>query len=300
MKLKTLLLSMAALSLATVPAFATKVDCSTISTLADALATNTNSDAGCVSANLTFTNFSFLFQSGTSSGTGTNPQTPAANEIGLSIGNDGFGDYSVITDFSNSSPFFAVTANDTMQVELQYFVTETDPNSTITDIGWATQQAIRSQAPAAATAVGTFVKKECDSSAYGDTGLPNPAPLETCSTSESTVGGAVYNNATTENGGTGSCGADDADPTCVLNQSISDGDKAVSLSSVGIYDKATLNGGSQDNPAGLYQAAVGNFENDFTEVTVTPLGGAPEPGTFVLLGGALVGLGALRRRKKTA
>jgi hypothetical protein len=62
------------------------------------------------------------------------------------------------------------------------------------------------------------------------------------------------------------------------------------LSSAGVYDEWDLSGGNGDptDTANVTQA-----ENDFIN---TP--GTPEPAAFVLLGGGLVALGALRRRKK--
>jgi hypothetical protein len=65
-----------------------------------------------------------------------------------------------------------------------------------------------------------------------------------------------------------------------------------SLSNMGVYDGWTLAGGSTSP---LAVADVTSVENDFIETGVTP-----EPGTFVLLGGALLGLGVIRRRRKLA
>jgi hypothetical protein len=63
------------------------------------------------------------------------------------------------------------------------------------------------------------------------------------------------------------------------------------FSSAGVYDEWDLSGGNTDPTSTANMTAI---ENDFIN---TP--GTPEPGTFALLGGGLVALGALRRRKKT-
>jgi hypothetical protein len=61
---------------------------------------------------------------------------------------------------------------------------------------------------------------------------------------------------------------------------------------MGVYDGWALDGGTTDPTATADVTAV---ENDFIEIGVTP-----EPGTFVLLSGALVALGLIRRRRKLA
>jgi hypothetical protein len=63
------------------------------------------------------------------------------------------------------------------------------------------------------------------------------------------------------------------------------------LSSAGIFNEWDLEGGSDDPTS---TANVTEVENDFIN---TP--GTPEPATFAMLGGGLVALGALRRRKKS-
>jgi hypothetical protein len=70
-----------------------------------------------------------------------------------------------------------------------------------------------------------------------------------------------------------------------------DWESSILLSSAGVYDEWDLSGGNTDPTSTAYVTAV---ENDFIN---TP--GTPEPATFAMLGGGLVALGALRRRKKT-
>jgi len=68
---------------------------------------------------------------------------------------------------------------------------------------------------------------------------------------------------------------------------------SLSLTSAGVYDSWNLDGGTTiDNAA----ATLTSVENDF----IDPSSPTPEPGTIVLLGSALVGLGLIRRRRKVA
>jgi len=291
MKLTTLhklLLPVGLLALGAVSASAAPVNCNTITTLAQAIATDFNATPGCIDANILFSNFSFDFTSGTSNQNGAAPQTPAANQVAFHITDDGLGDYAIITDFTNSVPKFAVTANNTMSFELQYKATELKANTTITDIAGSANEGIRTNT---SSPFGQFLKTECQNGSYADTGGANPSPLGGsgglgCATS-STVQNSFWNQSQ----------ANPGDPTILANQSNQAHDintTAQHLTSSGIYDKANLNGGSNDVPSGGYQAAVSTVENDLTETTVS---GTPEPGTFLLLGGALVGLGVIRRRK---
>lgn len=70
-----------------------------------------------------------------------------------------------------------------------------------------------------------------------------------------------------------------------------DGGNSPGSTTFGIYDQADTDGGTTST-SGL--ASITSVENDFLEQIPT---GTPEPGTFVLIGGALVALGAMRRRK---
>lgn len=66
---------------------------------------------------------------------------------------------------------------------------------------------------------------------------------------------------------------------------------SILLSSAGVYNEWDLSGGNTDPTSTANVTAV---ENDFIN---SP--GTPEPATFAMLGGGLVALGALRRRKKS-
>jgi hypothetical protein len=63
------------------------------------------------------------------------------------------------------------------------------------------------------------------------------------------------------------------------------------FANAGAYDEWDLSGGNTD-PTSI--ANVTAIENDFINTA-----NAPEPAGFAMLGGGLVALGALRRRKKT-
>jgi hypothetical protein len=115
--LREILIPGTLLCLSSVAAHAAPVDCSTITTVADAV--SANAVGGCQIGNLVFSNFSFNFQSGTSNQSATAPQLPPANDVALEISQDGV-DYSLVADFSSSNPLAAVAATDSMAFVLQY------------------------------------------------------------------------------------------------------------------------------------------------------------------------------------
>lgn len=286
--LRKLLLPVSLLAFGAASGYAAPVDCSTITTLAEAIATDFNPTPGCMEANILFSNFSFDFTSGTSNPNNPAPLTPAAAQVAFHINNDGLGDYTVLADFSNSIPLFAVAANTTMAFELEYVATEQLASTTITDIAGSANLGIRTNTP---SPTGAFTKTECANAAYPDTGGAFPAPL-------GAGGNGCAASSTVQNSTWGAVQAFPGDPADLGNQSNQSLDldtTGQNLTSAGIYDRVSLNGGSTDDPSGASQAAVGSIENDFAETTT--LTGAPEPGTFLLLGGALVAFGAIRRRK---
>ncbi len=165
-------------------------------------------------------------------------------------------------------------------------MTETLANTTLTLLAGAVQIGVYRQPSGPTDAFVTFTNNYCPNAAYGDSGGDNPIPQETCSTSEQSVFASTLGSSVDAPG----------DPTDFGNQVVSAGFQDISLTSAGIYDSAFLSGGSTDGPTpGQYQAALANFENDFIETTADV--SAPEPGTCLLLGGALLGLGIIRRKK---
>jgi len=234
----------------------------------------------CTIGDLTFSNFDYKYQAGIDTGCTsgcTSPSTPnptsgiTVNFAEITAGTDPFGTaaslsdpiYSVITDYSagNSVNEFQ---NETGVV--QYLVTAGGGTS-ITEVDGAITGV------ASNFATGELDKNICANNQFGGGSSPN-GTCPSFATNEKTVasGLALSSPVGTQADGT---------PDWV---------GPFSLSTVGVYDSWSLDGGSTRTSA---HASLTSVENDF----VDPSNPTPEPGTIVLLGSALVGLGLIRRRK---
>jgi hypothetical protein len=300
--LSKLLLPVGLLAFGAISAYAAPVDCSTITTIQGAI--DANGGGGCTVGNLTFSNF---MAAPLVNGNVTAGETLNLSNVAFSITTDGSGDYSVIADFScntfantgqgisgctASSPEFAVqdsaTGGQVENLGLTYLVTENLANTTITYIDGLAQLGINTQGGNTQDANGSFTKTACAGGAFSDsTGAG-------CTGNTTTVQSSTWNE---PNNG------QNADPTLYGSQSQQSGYAAVGDGSFplpagqttfGVSDQTFIYSGDDSVLNTQFNAAVGFIENDFTETTS---GGAPEPATFVLLGGALVGLGVIRRKK---
>jgi hypothetical protein len=228
----------------------------------------------CTLGALTFSNFEDLY---TDSGAGAT--TPPAGDITVNFaettsGSDPFGTgattispiYSVITDYTGGN---SVAESQSETGIVQYLVTDGAAGTAITEVDAAITGL------AANTAAGSLNKNLCVNGQFGGGATPNGV----CS-SGSEIAAASALALTTPAGR-------QADGT-------PDFSAPFSLSTMGVYDGWSLSGGTT-NPAAT--ADVTSVENDFIETT--GLSTIPEPGTLVLLlGGFLVGLGMIRRRRK--
>jgi hypothetical protein len=223
----------------------------------------------CTIGDLTFSNFAAVY----SASAGVTPPDPATdvtvNFAEMTTGADPFG-----TVASGSSPIYAVVTDysgdntaDELQSEtgvVQYVVTDPTLGTALTEVDGAITGS------ALSTASGSLNKSVCSGAGFAPDGsCANSIIIATSALALTTSG--------TQSDGTPDFSA------------------PFTLSTLGVDDSWSLAGGSSNIAAAATVTAV---ENDFIETT--GLSTTPEPGTFVLLGGALVGFGLIRRRRKLA
>lgn len=277
--LKTLLLSIGLLALGGVNR-ASAATCNSSYTMAAV----TTPGFSCSLNFLTFSNFEYLPSVSLTTGCGSlgepacPPEAPLPNPASditvnfstLTSGADPFTTLAspgnpitqVITDYSAGN---AVNEFQNEMVVLQYLVTGFG-GARITEV----DAAITGFASEAAGATGELNKNLCEGAQFGGGSVPNGS----CVTTEDTV--AQFLALTS--------------PAGVQADGTPDFETIPALSSAGVYDEWDLSGGNTD-PTSI--ANVTAIENDFIN---TP--GIPEPTTFAMLGGGLIALGALRRRKR--
>jgi hypothetical protein len=231
----------------------------------------TTSGFSCTIGDLTFSNFAALY--GASGGATTPDPTVdvTVNFEEMGVGTDPFGTaasgtnpiYSVITDYVGGN---SVGEFQSETGVVQYLVTDGTVGTSLIEVDGAITGV------AANTASGSLNKDICSNNQFE--GGATPSGICPVSDMIAASGLALTSPAGTEADGTPDFGG------------------PFSLSSLGVYDGWSLAGGST-NVAAL--SDVTSVENDFIEI-----GATPEPGTFALLGGALVAFGVIRRRRKVA
>jgi hypothetical protein len=232
----------------------------------------------CTIGDLTFSNFDYKYQAGIDTGCAsgcTAPSTPnptsdiTVNFAESTSGTDPFGVvataanpiYSVITDYSAGN---AVNEYQSETGVVQYLVT--DSGGPITEVDGAISGS------AVNSAAGELDKDVCANNQFGGGASPNGACPSFLTNETIVASGLSLTTAGTQADGT------------------PDWTGSLSLTTAGVYDSWSLDGGTTKTAAAANLTSV---ENDFIDPS-TP---TPEPGTLVMLGGALVGLGLIRRRK---
>jgi hypothetical protein len=248
------------------------------------MTTVTTDSFSCTIGNLTFSNFDYVYEAGIDTGcagTCTNPSDPnpttgiTVNFAETTSGSDPYGTaatastpiISVITDYSAGA-----TVNEFQNETgvVQYLVTVAG-GSVVTEVDGAITGV------ASNSASGDLNKNVCANNQFGGGTNPN-GNCPNFLTNETIVASDL---------GLSSPAGTQADGTTDWVSG------SLSLTTLGVYDGWSLDGGTTHTSA---TADITSVENDFLD----PSSPTPEPGTIVLLGSALVGLGLIRRRRKVA
>jgi hypothetical protein len=282
--IKNLMLAGALLAFGSLTASAGTVDCNTQTTLL-ALQQMTQNGDSCLIGGLgggtdqLFSNFAFQFDVNPTDGSIT---PPSAGDIAavFSISGDA---YTLVFDFSpanaGANPA-AVAAGQSMDFSIAYEVTITDPSQSIYEQDATVSGGLLSfggfeDATVSATVAG------CQNAAFS-----GPPPSATCLAD----GVLPLNETWTTSTGNGSelTALDPDNMDIRTDQTL----PALNATSFGVLLQASLNGDDMDT--GTPTAAL------FSMSSTLDQGAAPEPGTFILIGGVLVALGAFRRSSKKA
>jgi len=259
-------------------------------------------NGGCQAGDFVFSNFLYEFQSSTTVGPVTSPDatTNVLVQINtLTSGLDGSGTTAttnnpivqVITDFSNSfggDSSAAITDDQTFNLQVQYTVSLAPTAPTNVYLGQMDGSGMAGLDQTAGDATGDYLKDLCTGAAFHSSGSPgnNTSLNGHCNagnSADTSVADATFEDA----------GQPVTDPS---NWDTEGGTAdSLNMTSFGVHDEIDLNGGDIDT--GDNTAAAGTMENDLVEDFSSLGSGTPEPGTFMLLGGALLGLGVIRRKK---
>lgn len=276
--LKALMLPLALLALGSVHN-ASAATCSTTYTLTAVTAI----DFSCTIGNLTFSNFDYTFQAGVDTGctgscTPAGTPDPTANiSVDFDLLNSGSDPYG--TGASSTNPIIQVittysggtTVNEFQNESgiVQYLVTATG-GASVTNVDGA----FTGFADTLDGASGNFNKNLCNNNQFEGGADPNGGCPSFLTNEQAAASGLPL-----------------TDPSSTQADSSSNY-ASINDTSFGVEDQWAEDGGTT-NSSGT--ATITSDENDFQETL--PSSGAPEPATFVLVGGALVALGAIRRKK---
>jgi PEP-CTERM motif-containing protein len=252
--------------------------CTSAGTLAGLIA-----DGSCQFDDKVFSNFSYDFTGGTTSGKVSSPTVPAPSTVNAVFTDSGTFTHGVPDSVTLT---FNLTANNTISnyqsidLALQYQVNIAfGGNAAMTGVSGNTTAALASSNT---TNTVRAVKDSCAGAGYQYGGLGS-APTENCLgfeddpvyTSTSFAKGTGLTNHVTHGGAT----------TFSTDATV-----------VGAYDEVKLGGGT-GTVSSAKTAGVFSFSNTFDQVYVPP-SPVPEPGTLTLMGGVLVGLCICIRRLK--
>jgi hypothetical protein len=276
--LKALMLPIALLALGGI----NQASADTCTTASYTMTAVTTAGFSCTIGNLTFSNFDYMYDSGHDTGcvtgcTGVTTPDPTSDITvtfaETTTGTDPFGStatagtpiYSVITDYSAGN-----TVNEYQNETgvVQYLVTASS-GATISEVDGAITGSV------ADDATGTLNKNICANNQFGGGSSPNG----NCTDARDNLITATSDLALVGSGTQADGTPDFSGP--------------FNLSTVGVYDGWTLDGATSMTAA---SATLTSVENDFVDADPS----VPEPGTIVLFGSALVGLGLIRRRRKVA
>jgi hypothetical protein len=277
--LKALMIPLALLALGSVHN-ASAATCSTTYTMTAVSASNFS----CTIGNLTFSNFDYTYQAGVDTGcagscTPAGTPDPTANiTVNFDMitgGSDPWG-----TGASGTNPIIQVitaysggtTVNEFQNESgiVQYLVTATG-GASVTDVDGA----FTGFADTPDGASGSFNKNLCNNNQFEGGTDPNGVCPSFLTNEQVAASGLPL-----------------TDPSTTQSDSSSNETGLISDTSFGVEDQWAEDGGTTNSNA---TATITSDENDFQETL--PSSGTPEPATFILVGGALVALGAIRRKK---
>lgn len=260
-----------------VSALATPISCTTAPSLA-ALIT----DGSCQYLDKIFSNFALNFAGGHTSGSVPTPTVPPANTVLASFTNSGTftnGVPSSVTLTFSFSQNNSISNYQTLDLQIQYQI-DIAPGAP------ASMTGVSGNTVAALSSAGSgntirAAKDSCAGAGYVYGGLGS-APSDVCQSPEDDP---VY-TATSWTKGTG-----------LTLQDTNGGVTSFSapVTEAGAFDEVRLSGGTGTVSA-TPTAGVFSVSNTFDQ-EYAPSPAVPEPGTLALIGGALIGLSAIVRRK---
>jgi PEP-CTERM motif len=278
---------------ASLNALASPVACNSITDLS--MITGANAGVSCQIDDKIFSNFTFNFLGGTSNGNSVAPLVPSANNVSTTFSDSGLDANGIPASVTLAFGFSSnntVSANQNMDLQIQYQVAIAPPignpsaTAVITGISGTGTGAYNSVLNNVLHPDSMY-KDACLGAAFDSSGT---LPTDTCSTGTDQV--AVINKKTsfTSTGNALTPSTVSGNITFLPNDP--------NQTTVGAFDEFKINGGSNADAGSATTASVTGMSNTFFETDTTP-SGTPEPGTMLLMGGALVGLSSITRRKKS-